>query len=381
MAAEAGFLHGKRVSFTGRLASLTRTQAADLVRQHGGHFSNVIGRGTAFLIIGQDGWPLQKDGRISTKLRKAHVLAQAGQKITVLSEDEWLSQLGLKSSDGARRVYSMDELSALLKVPGDRLRKWVKLGLIQPVKIVQGLSYFDFAQVSGARTLVELFRMGITLPRLRRSMQQLQGWLGNVDQSLRQLVALEQSGELLVRLDDGLADPSGQRCFDFTEHHTEATVSLPESRPAAEELFEQACGLDEAGQFEEAIKAYRQALLVGGTDATICYNLANALNQSGQVEAAIERYYQTVELKPDFAEAWNNLGVVLSEAGRHEEARSALERALSTDPPYLEGHYNLADLLEDAGDTARAREHWQKYVSLCPPGPRQRYARRRAEGR
>ncbi len=378
MTSDVRLLEGKQVSFTGRLASLTRTQAAELVRTHGGRFSNSVGRGTAFLVIGQDGWPLQKDGRISTKLRKARHLAQAGQHITVLSEDEWLAQLGLKAADGDRQVYSTDELSALLKVPGDRLRKWVKLGLIQPIKIKQGLSYFDFAQVSGARTLVELLRAGITLPRLRRSMHQLQGWLGNVNQSLLQLVALEQNGELLVRLNDGLVEPSGQRFFDFADHQAAPAVSLPESRPSAEDLFDQACALDDAGHKAHAIETYRRALQVGGPDATVCYNLANALYANGQVEAAIERFYQTVELKPEFAEAWNNLGVVLSESGRLDEAKAAFEHALSTVPPYLEGYFNLADLLEDSGDRTSARQHWLKYLSLCPPGPRQRYARKKA---
>jgi hypothetical protein len=64
------------------------------------------------------------------------------------------------------------------------------LGPIQCFKIEDGLSYFDFAQVSGARALVELLRSGITLSRLRRSMQELQAWLGSANQPSVQLVAI-----------------------------------------------------------------------------------------------------------------------------------------------------------------------------------------------
>ncbi|HEV8061000.1 MAG TPA: tetratricopeptide repeat protein [Gemmataceae bacterium] len=233
--------------------------------------------------------------------------------------------------------------------------------------------------MASARTLVEFMQAGISLNRLRRSVQQLQGWLGNVDQPLLQLAALERNGELLVRLEDGLADPSGQRCFDF-ESHTEPAVELPESRPSAEQLFDQACAFEDAGHLEEAIKAYRQALLAGGAGATTCYNLANALYAFGQVEAAIERYYQTVELKPDFAEAWNNLGVALSESGRRDESRIAFEHAVSANPPFIEANYNLADLLDEAGEVVKARKHWLAYLSLSAPGPRQNYASRRADG-
>jgi tetratricopeptide (TPR) repeat protein len=381
MQTDAGFLEGKRVCFTGRLASLTRTQAAALVRKHGGHFCGSLSRGTSILVVGQDGWPLRKDGRVSTKLRQAHLLAQAGQQITVLSEDEWLTKLDMKMADGDRRLFTADELSALLKVAGDRLRKWVSLGLIQSFKTEDGLSYFDFAQVSSARTLVELLRSGITLPRLRRSMQQLQAWLGNADQPLLQLVAMERSGELLMRLEDGLVEPSGQRCFDFFESQAEPAVSLPESQATAEELFERACAFEDAGQLDEAISTYRQALLAGGPDSAICYNLANALYALGHVEAAIERYYQAVELTPDSAESWNNLGIALTDLGRAEEAGKAFERALSINPHYVDVHYNLADLLDDAGDATAARKHWLAYLAKCDQGPRQRYARRRVEGR
>src|SRR5262249_19211631 len=62
---DRALLQGKRVAFTGRLASMTRAEAADLVRAHGGRFTTTLNRFTSLLVVGQDGWPFEKDGRLS----------------------------------------------------------------------------------------------------------------------------------------------------------------------------------------------------------------------------------------------------------------------------------------------------------------------------
>src|SRR5262249_8022970 len=124
MPADGAVLKGKRVAFTGRLASMTRAEAVALVRVHGGIFVSSLSRRTSVLVVGQDGWPLQKDGRLTSKLRKAQAFERAGQRITVLSEEEFLSRLGLEShTEEVRRLYSTAQLSSLLKIPGDRVRR------------------------------------------------------------------------------------------------------------------------------------------------------------------------------------------------------------------------------------------------------------------
>jgi BRCA1 C Terminus (BRCT) domain len=62
---EADFLKGKQVAFTGKLASMARTEAAELVRDFGGRFVPQVNRQTSFLIVGHEGWPLRKDGRLT----------------------------------------------------------------------------------------------------------------------------------------------------------------------------------------------------------------------------------------------------------------------------------------------------------------------------
>lgn len=379
-APDAEFLNGKQVVVTGRLASMTRAEAATLIRAHGGFFRVTVTRRTSLLIVGQDGWPLQRDGRLTTKLRRARSLQRAGHRVAIVPEEELLGRLGLEEhAEGVRRRYSAAQLSRLLKVPGDRLRHWVKAGLIHPVDIVHGISHFDYSQAAGARTLCQLSQAGVKPARIRQSLQQLSQWLGNVEQPLNQLAALENSGELLVRLEDGLAEPTGQRHFDFAEPTPQATVSIPEDTGTAEEWFEKGCEREDAGHLTEAAEAYRHALLLGGLDRDSCFNLANVLHRLGQEEQAAERFYQVVEMDCRFAEAWNNLGVVLSELRRPKEALAAFRQALGLQPDHAEANYNLADFLEDTGCRDQAGPHWQAYLRQDPHSRWGRYARARLQ--
>src|SRR5262245_8202101 len=295
--ADRSFLQGKQVAFTGRLAAMTQADAADLVRAHGGTYTDSVNRFTAFLIVGQDGWPFESDGRLSTKLRNARSLQRKGYGISVLSEDEFFVRLGLDSpTEGISRLYSTAQLADLLKIPGERIRRWAAAGVIRPVKIMQNISYFDSGHAVSARTMSELVQAGVKPERLRRSIEQMQRWVGRIEQPLLQLSLLEQDGKVLVRLPDGLADTSGQRYFDFDEILDPLEVTLSRQPATAEELFEQGCRHEESGHFNEAVEAYRYALLMGGPNSTTCFNLANVLNAMGNKEQAAERYYQAVEL-------------------------------------------------------------------------------------
>jgi len=357
---------------------MTQADAADLVRAHGGTYTDTVNRFTALLIVGQDGWPFENDGRLSSKLRRARSLQRKGFGISVLSEDEFFVRLGLDSpAEGGSRLYSTSQLAGLLKIPGEHIRRWAAAGAIRPVKIVQGICYFDYGQVVSARTISELIQAGVKPDRLRRSIEQMQRWVGRIEQPLLQLSLLEQDGKVLVRLPDGLADTSGQRYFDFDEILEPLEVTLSRQPATADEIFEQGCRHEESGRLDEAVEAYRYALLLGGPNPTICFNLANVLNATGNQEQAVERYYQAVELNRGDADAWNNLGVVLAELGRTREAITAFKRVLAIDINYADAHYNLADLLDETGHEREAAGHWRAYVATDDSGAWAMYARER----
>jgi tetratricopeptide (TPR) repeat protein len=295
----------------------------------------------------------------------------------VLSEEDLLVRLGLESRYAEiRRLHSTAELSQLLEVPRDRLRAWMNAGLVEPVENQHGVSYFDFRQVAGAKTLCDLIKAGVDARRIRQSLDHLRKWAGDIEQPLSQLAILE-NGDLAVRVGDALADPTGQLLLDFNGRPPEPSVEFVANHPSADDWFDAGCGHEDAGRLKEAEAAYRQALLAGGPNAVYCFNLANVLYALDRLPEAAERLYQAVELDTRDAEAWNNLGTVLAELARHEEAKTAYQNAIQLG--YTDASYNLADLLSELGEDREAQAHWQAYLRHDKHTAWARYARARLE--
>ena len=350
-------LRSQHIAVTGHLACMTHEQVAELIRSFGGTFTTAVNPRTNLLIVGS--WPLKADGRLTKKLRMATELQRKGVAITICTEEKFLSDIGLEV-EADRRLYNLAELSQLLKVPNERIRRWLASGWVQPVREDHGVQFFDFQQVIGIKTLWQLTQSGVRPARIRRSLEQIRAWM-NTDNPLNQLAQFEETGQLYVRLDDGLADLSGQRYLDFEEGPSPVPMKQPES---AEGWFQAGRQHEEAEQWDLAADAYRQSLLVGGPNAAAIFNLANALTAWGRNEAAAERYYQALEMEPGYAKAWNNLGGVLMELHQIDQAINAYRKAIELG--HQDGHFNLASLLEQNGRVDEARSHWQAYRAYDP---------------
>src|SRR6478672_6956561 len=102
------------VAFTGRLACMTRAEAFEVVRRHGGTPSQAVTKQTTLLIVGELGWPLLDDGRPSNKLSRA-----ASYGIPVVSERRFLEWIGKSVPDSVQRTYSGEQLAALSKLSSE----------------------------------------------------------------------------------------------------------------------------------------------------------------------------------------------------------------------------------------------------------------------
>jgi tetratricopeptide (TPR) repeat protein len=362
-------IKGRYVTYAGRLASMGHDDFVEIVEAHGGRYapSGKLGRGVAVLVIGEEGWPLTKAGTLAAPLRQARILKRKENvKTKVLSEEQFLAGLGLEDHrENLQRYHTTGMLVELLEVSRERINAWVKAGLIRPAYEQSGVRYFDFRQVSAAKTLCELARSGVTTARLRKSLEQLKTWMPDAaEQPLQQLAVLESDGRLLVRLEEGeLAEPDGQFQFDFAEAPAPLPMRIGTDPRTAAEWVAQGQAQEQAGYLVEAADSYRQALLAGGPDAAVCFDLAYVLSRAGQKEQALERYRQAVETDPNFLDAWNNLGALLAEVGKRDEACVAFRKALVVDPHNARAHYNLADTLDEMRLWKEAAEHWRAYLS------------------
>lgn len=392
----AGSLAGKRIALVGRLAGMSRRQAAQLIRSRGASLAEKPDPSVDLIVLGEADWPLGQSGNLDQVLDGPTRQAVARGAVSLVGETELWQQLGLVEQEhDARRLYTPAMLAELVGVPVAVIRRWQRKGLLRPVRVVRRLAYFGFEEVTTARHLAGMLASGLSPQGIEKKLEALARQAG-APCPLGDLPVVIDGQEILLRRPDGLVDSGGQHRFDFDAPPAEAGFSAygaeasldvavpgPETpavvqRPATpQELCRMALELEDSGQLEAAAEMYRAALAAGGPDAGICFQLAELLYRLGDLAAARERYYQAVELDEDFVEARANLGCLLAETGQPDLAVAALEGALRFHPQYADAHYHLARTLDQLGRSQQACTHWQAFLELAPESPWADYARTR----
>ena len=155
------------VAFTGRLTSMSRAEAFDVIRQRGGTPSPEVTKRTKILIVGELGWPLLDNGRPSNKLSRA---SEYG--IPAVSERRFLEWIGRAVPDRVQKTYSADQLAALSKMSIGMIRELAQLGLMD-----ERNGHFGFRDLAGARQIAKLLNDGVRLSEIIRAVSEIRKWL------------------------------------------------------------------------------------------------------------------------------------------------------------------------------------------------------------
>lgn len=390
-------LAGERVAFTGVLASMTHKQAHARVIESGGAASDHVSRQTTMLVVGEEGWPLEPDGKPSVKLQQVERWRQDGAEIRIVRESEWLDFVGLAAHrHDVERLYTPAMLSQSLGITVHQIRRWEQLGLIKPVSRVYRLPYFDFRDVAGVRRLSELVEAGVPIREIQAGLDRLERLLGNVERPLAQLQILACDQHVVIRDANGrLKTIGGQILFDFDEAapatatatataDDDAPSILPFTRPdrsqwGAHEWFEEGRRLGDLGDLDQAVEAYRLCLMDEHDAPDVHFHLAEVFYRMESPRAALERYHVAVELDHNYLEAWTQIGCLHAELGEIDSAIDAFRIALEIHPDYPDAHLHLAEALHQRNETAEAVTHWRKYLEFDRRGPWADAARRRLE--
>jgi tetratricopeptide (TPR) repeat protein len=328
------------VAFTGRLACMSRAEAFEVVRQHGGTPSQAVTRRTNVLVVGELGWPLLDDGRPSNKLSRA-----SSYGIPVVSERRFLEWTGKAVPDSLHRTYSADQIATLSKLSNGTIDELVRFGLLDP----RG-GLFGFRDLASARQISKLFADGIALSEIIRSVKEVRQWLPQADLSNLRLHPAAYHG-IEIEQPEGRTDKRGQFVLPVTP---------PEQN--ADALFERAQAAEEIGDRAEAERLYRVLTTSDPTDAAPPFNLGNMLRADGRKVEAEAAFRAATCADPMFAEAWYNLSDLLDEQGRCEAAIDCLRRALHAAPEYVDAMFNLALLLQRSNWHNEAAEYWRRYL-------------------
>jgi tetratricopeptide (TPR) repeat protein len=289
--------------------------------------------------------------------------------------------------------YSLQNAARILKVAPSRLRYWKRTHLAVPSSGAErrgaASADYEFRDLVGLRAVLSLLEQGISLRRIRRSVEVLRDRLPEIEDPLVSLRLWAEGSERMVVEHDGRwLEPDGQILLGFaTAGGAEASsevasieTRVEEEAPSAGDHFERGCRLDaDPATHDQAIEAYQAALALDPDFADAHCNLGAVRYNRGERDDARRHFERCLRLDPGHVEAHFNLANLLEEEGCNEMALHHYRAGLIADPFYPDLHINLALLYEKMDMLSNAREHWKRYLQLEPEGSWSEVAKLRTE--
>src|SRR5436190_1737220 len=142
----------RQIVICGKLVSMTRADAARVAAARGDELTEHLSRTTSLVVLGGGSPPLSRGGRVTAQFARARRLLRQGVLLKIVSEEQWLDDLGLtRQAEGVRGSFTAQQLAETLHTPRSTLDRWIAADLVQPVADNAGLPLFDFRQVAAAR--------------------------------------------------------------------------------------------------------------------------------------------------------------------------------------------------------------------------------------
>ena len=349
-------LAGQLVVFTGKLSSLGRKQARDLVARLGGATADDVNARTTMLVIGAEGF--LNDVK-SNKLKRAEELNAEQPQIRILTESEFCTLAGVPTPEALKRQYHAlrDLLARYRSLREDHLRYLVKCGILRPVLRTNADTFFAFPDLPIIRQANEGLEQGIAFRSIVRTLMASRA--GQLEFDFR----IDAAPAKIITLRRPAKDRGAAAANDATQARLRDTE-------LAEEFFRAGSALDDGDEanLEQAAAAYRKALELDPYLCAALINLANIHYSRDELVEAQALYERAIGLESDFFEAHFNLGNIYHDLGRYPEAQTCYREALRLNPFYADAHFYLAVTFEKMGLSQDARPHWRAYQQLAPQG-------------
>lgn len=288
-------------------------------------------------------------------------------------------------------LFKRKEVSRLFDIPPGRLRYWDRSGFLSPSGKVGRRRFYTFEDLIGIRAAKELLERGVSLARVRRSVENLHRTLPNVTRPLNELRIRGEGHAVVVRdAEHSYEADTGQLQLDFEVKAIRDDVVRvlrpraidPEDRHKAYQHYLEGCRLDEEeATFERAEERYRAAIELDPSLANALTNWGNLRFRRGDVEEAQGLYERALAIDEEQPEALYNMGFLAFERGETTDAAASFRLAVQHDPGFADAHFNLAMALEELGRSREARPHWTTYLELDPTGSWAEIARRYLDAR
>lgn len=101
-------------------------------------------------------------------------------------------------------------------------------------------------------------------------------------------------------------------------------------------------------------------------DDIVRTNLGNIMYQNGQFEEAVKWYKEAAEIKPDIIDNYYNMALAYIQLKDNENVIIAFEKVLEVEPDNLEAIVNISNLAAQIGDYEKSLNYLIKAVELDP---------------
>lgn len=120
------------------------------------------------------------------------------------------------------------------------------------------------------------------------------------------------------------------------------------------------------GDLNQAIKAYKEAIIADGRLAEAYSNLGAVYLAQKSYDKAAEAFTKALALKPDRPTTLNGLGNALYARGKAAEAKDKWAKAIEIDPNFASAYYNMGNALESEKDDKAAIGEYMKAIGANP---------------
>ena len=120
------------------------------------------------------------------------------------------------------------------------------------------------------------------------------------------------------------------------------------------------------GKYDEAIKAYGEAIKLDPNYKEAFYNKGLALAALDKRNEAIQAYNEAIKLDPNYKEAFFNRGLALAALNKRDEAIQAYDEAIKLDPNYKEAFFNRGLAFAALNNYDEAIKAYDEAIKLDP---------------
>jgi len=147
-----------------------------------------------------------------------------------------------------------------------------------------------------------------------------------------------------------------------------ATKEVQAKNAAITKTFDEGVTLSNAGQHDEAIAKFNEAIAIIPTCYNCYNNIAFSYTAKKDYVNAEAAYKKSMEVKPDDAAAYVGLAGIYFNTGKAADAKPLVEKATTLDPSNADAHYIYGMTLVSE-NPAKAKAEFEQFVKLAPTAP------------